>query len=73
MEDAQQRQRWEYLVVRLPHDRQRGETIAGEQAFRVPQDEAILNALGAEGWEAVTASWPGEGAVLQVLLKRSLA
>jgi hypothetical protein len=73
VEDEQQRQRWEYLAVRLPHDRQRSETIAGVQAFRVPQDEAILNALGDEGWEAVAATWPGEGAVLQVLLKRPRA
>jgi hypothetical protein len=54
----------------LPHDRQRAEQIAGELAYHVDQDEAILNALGAEGWEVVAAAWPAEQAVLQVVLKR---
>ena len=59
MDDARTR-RWEYLVLRLPHGRQRAEEIGGGRAYRVVQDEAILNELGAEGWEAVAAAWPAE-------------
>lgn len=69
MDEAQARP-WEYLVLRLPHDRQRAEQIAGERAYRVDQDGAILNALGAEKWEVVATTWPAEQAVLQVVLKR---
>ena len=72
MDDART-PRWEYLVLRLPHDRQLAEEIGGERAYRVIQDEAILNALGAEGWEVVAAAWPAEQAVLQVVLKRPLS
>jgi hypothetical protein len=68
--DEARTQRWEYLVLRLPHDRQRADEIGGERAYRVDQDEAILNALGVEGWEVVAAAWPAEQAVLQVVLKR---
>jgi hypothetical protein len=49
-EDAWQPRRWEYLVLRLRHDRQRAEEIGGERVYRVDQDEAILNALGAQGF-----------------------
>ena len=41
------------MAVMLPHDRQRGEKVAGEKVERIPQIEAILNAWGAEGWEVV--------------------
>lgn len=70
--DEKRMRQWEYLVLRLPHDRQRAEEVGGERAYHVDQDEAILNALGAEGWEVVAAAWPAERAVLQVVLKRPL-
>lgn len=45
--------RWEYMAVVLPHDRTRDEKVADENVQRIPQIEAILNAWGEEGWEAV--------------------
>jgi hypothetical protein len=71
MEHAPPR-RWEYLVLRLPHDRQRGERVAEEQVYHVEQDERILNALGAEGWEAVAAAPAPTTHDLAVLLKRPM-
>ena len=68
--DRTLRQRWEYLVLRLPHDRQRGDQVAGERVYHVEQDERILNALGAEGWEAVGLAPSPTTQDLAVLLKR---
>ena len=67
------RQQWEYLVLRLPHDRQRGEQVAGEQVYHVEQDERILSALGAEGWEAVSAYPSPRTHDLAALRKRPVA
>ena len=72
MEQAPPR-RWEYLVLRLPHDRQRGARVAGEQVYHVEQDERILNALGAEGWEAVSAAPSPTSHDLTVVLKRTVS
>lgn len=44
---------WEYLHLSLAHNRERGARIAGEQVGHFEQVEAILNALGAEGWEVI--------------------
>jgi hypothetical protein len=41
------------MAVVLPHDRAKREKVANEDVERIPQIEAILNAWGAEGWEAV--------------------
>ena len=46
---------WEYMVLNVDHQRAEKVRIAGESASRVPQNERILNALGAEGWELVSA------------------
>jgi hypothetical protein len=46
--------------------------VAGEQVYHVEQDERILNALGAEGWEAVSATLSSTAHDLTVLLKRPL-
>jgi hypothetical protein len=70
-------QRWEYMAVHLPHDRSRGEKVAGENVERIPQVEAILNAWGAEGWEVVNfavVARSGTGGVgtPRLMLKRPL-
>lgn len=55
--------KWEYQYIELPHTRTREAKIAGEVARHVPQTEAILNALGADGWEVVSVFRiaPGSG------------
>ena len=63
-------QRWEYMYCSLVHTRTRGEKIGGEGVGRIQQNEAILNALGAEGWEVVGFSAPGAN-YREVILKRS--
>ena len=45
--------RWEYLYIRTPHTRTKTEKLGGEKVEHVYQVEAILNALGADGWEVV--------------------
>ena len=67
---------FEYLLIELPNDRKTSTKIAGETAETVPQINAILNALGKDGWEAVAYAdaftsagsrrWP------RVLLKREI-
>jgi hypothetical protein len=37
------------------YDRQRAEEVAGERAYRVDQEEAILNAVGAQGRAALNS------------------
>lgn len=46
-------QKWEYMCIQAPHTRAASTKVAGENAVRVPQVEAIMNALGDEGWELV--------------------
>ncbi len=42
--------------MHLPHDRTQEVNVAGVKVkvLQVPQVEAVLNALGAEGWEVVS-------------------
>lgn len=67
--------KWEYMFVVLPHTRTTDSKVAGEAVKRVTQIEAILDAWGAEGWEAVAmtfAAHSGMGGVGEprILLKR---
>ncbi len=46
-------QKWEYLCLEAPHALTKDDRVAGEKVRHVPKIEAILNALGEEGWELV--------------------
>lgn len=61
--------RWEYMVLNVAHTRESGVRIGGEGASRMIQNERILNALGAEGWELVGVMASAYG---MLFLKRPL-
>ena len=68
--------RWEYQYIRAPHTNTKDAKIGGEKVEHVPQVEAILNALGAEGWEVVgyhyTNTMTGQKPAPYFVLKRPL-
>ncbi len=46
---------WEYLAIRAQNRGLEDGTIAGEQVEHFFEHESVLNALGAEGWELISA------------------
>jgi hypothetical protein len=67
--------RWEYQVVFLPYTKLRDSQAAGEKVKHMYQIEAVLNELGAQGWEVVgygdSYAWDGHPGG-SFTLKRSL-
>lgn len=59
--------RWEYMAVQVDWRERHDDQVAGRYLTRYDAVEGVLNALGADGWEAVgveaSAGW-------RVLLKR---
>ncbi len=56
---------WEYMVIRARNRTREEGTIGGQQVEHAWDHENVLNALGAEGWELVTAQ-PGDDAAFYV-------
>ena len=46
-------QKWEYMCIKASHSRTKDTKMGGEKASHIPQIDAIMNALGDEGWELV--------------------
>jgi hypothetical protein len=61
--------RWEYMVLGVEHTRKSDLQIGGEKVSRIGQNERILNALGAEGWELIGVMLSAYG---MLFLKRPL-
>lgn len=64
-------EQWQYAYVHLPHDRTSSEKVGGDKVEHLYQIEAILNAYGQQGWEAVgIAAFTGKGPATFLLNRR---